>query len=263
MKLIKFSLVPLLVSTFFLSGCGANAEGILLKEKLVWVTGFDNDEDFYKPCMVISGQYLGSVIPSLANYNSFTCSESKSDIKSVISYLNNVRIVKDGKRIEPGAGNRTLTIVTPTKMSGPQDYDYYTFSATSGVTVLYGEEYSLTQDFPRFTDAKPYGYSFMKTALLMFEMSVRDLKEDTDTTRYFPYLNQLEKMIFKPLDDIGFGDEINDYNRYKIQNSLGFIIFENEKVFRVSPKDGTGGTYEIVNYKEVNFSSLRNGPVEG
>lgn len=236
-----------------------------LKDRLSWISLLNvmNEDSFLKPCMVIIGNYLGSVVPALDRFNSFTYSESQEDIERVMSYLNSAYIIRDGKAPRDGVGKITLTIATPTMQSGPQDYDYYTINSFDGLVLLNGEYCSLSESFPTLSHEKPYGNSFMITALFD-DLKVVDMEDgEKDVTDTFLYLRFLEKMVFEYLGNFEFPAEINEFNRYKLQNSLGYIIFESESVFRLQTNNGHSGVYRIVNAKEANFYNLKYGPVEG
>lgn len=117
---------------------------------------------------------------------------------------------------------------------------------------MVGDEYATVNvSLPSF--GLPYGNSFMSHAL--FGMKVTNMSSGSDATSDFANLNQLKDMIFIDLGEVEFPEESNSYNIYKIENSLGYIIFESSTIFHVHTEDGKYGAYQIVN--GVSFDQLR------
>ena len=117
---------------------------------------------------------------------------------------------------------------------------------------MVGDEYATVNvSLPSF--GLPYGNSFMSHAL--FGMKATDMSSGSDATSDFANLNRLKDMIFIDLGEAEFPEESNSYNIYKIENSLGYIIFESSTVFHVHTEDGKYAAYQVVN--GISFDQLR------
>ena len=117
---------------------------------------------------------------------------------------------------------------------------------------MVGDEYAAVNvSLPSF--GLPYGNSFMSHAL--FGMKATDMSSGSDATSDFANLNRLKDMIFIDLGEAEFPEESNSYNIYKIENSLGYIIFESSTVFHVHTEDGKYAAYQVVN--GISFDQLR------
>ena len=226
-----------------------------LRDKLTWVSKLEQLE----PCMVIKGSYLGSVTPSLDYFNTFTYSENEDDINAIISFINHARVLPTNEWLTPGAGTIEYRIATLSTEDGPQKYDYYSFMVSNDLFFFNGERYKFDRPIPSFEYEEPYGNSFMEGAI-MNHIQVIDMEKEKDVTGSFKGLDYLSKMIFVEVNVISFPAIITDINRYKIQNELGFIIFEAKDIFYLQTPHKTG-TYQIVNSDEYNFNIIKNGPI--
>ena len=179
-----------------------------------------------------------------------------------MSFLYNTYVTRVDYSPREGVGMRTLTIVAPTRWSGPQDYDYYTITTCDGLLVINDEYYSLSiGGLPRLTYGQEYGKSFLSQALSGL-MVIDTLDNDKDVTANFRLLNNISRMVFTEIKDNSVLSGTNLYNRYKFQNELGYIVFEDYDVFVLHTNSGKSGTYRIVNSDTYNFGTLRD-PIEG
>ena len=233
-----------------------------LRDKIYFINELYNSGTFYSPVSVILGQYLGNVSPTFEMFNTFRYSENEVDIRLAMSFLYNTYVTRVNYSPREGIGKRTLTIVTPTRWSGPQDYDYYTITTCDGLLVINDEYYSLSiGGLPRLTYGQEYGKSFLSQALSGL-MVIDTLDNDKDVTANFHLLNNISRMVFTEIKDNSVLSETNLYNRYKFQNELGYIVFEDYDVFALHTNSGKSGTYRIVNSDTYNFGTLRD-PIEG
>ena len=215
-------------------------ESIDLKDCYPWIKDL-KEEDI---TMVISGITHGSISPRLDILDEYYYSVATSEFHRVYQYLNTTKILFNNPDLRDGTGSKSLTIV-----AGEQTY---TISTNADGWLMVGDEYATVNvSLPSF--GLSYGNSFMSHAL--FGMKVIDMSSGSDATSGFANLNRLKDMIFIDLGEVGFPAESNSYNVYKIENSLGYIIFESSTVFRVHTADGKYGAYQIVN--GVSFDQLR------
>lgn len=215
-------------------------ESIDLKDYYPWIKDL-KEEDI---TMVISGITRGSIMPRLDIFDEYYYSVGASDFHGVYQYLNTTKILFNNPDLRDGTGSKSLAIVT-----GEQTY---TINTNADGWLMVGDEYATVNvSLPSF--GLPYGNSFMSHAL--FGMKVTNMSSGSDATSDFANLNQLKDVIFIDLGEVEFPEEGNSYNIYKIENSLGYIIFESSTVFHVHTVDGNYGACQIVN--GVSFDQLR------
>ena len=215
-------------------------ESIDLKDYYSWIKDL-KEEDI---TMVISGITHGSISPRLDIFDEYYYSVAASDFHRVYQYLNSTKLLFNNPDLGSGTGTKSLTIVT--------NEQKYTINTNVDGWLMVSDEYATVNvSLPSF--GLPYGNSFMSHAL--FGMKVVDMSSGSDATSDFANLNQMKDMIFIDLGDVDFPEEINSFNIYKIENSLGYIIFESSTIFHVHTEDGKYAAYKIVN--GVSFDQLR------
>ena len=201
---------------------------------------------YLEPDDIISATYSKSAVgnPSFSKFNEyFTASEE--ELTDLYNYLKNNTVKATDYRIPPGAQATSITLTTKSNKT-------YYISAYSN--RLYGkapvESYLLNKPLPMFSTLM--GYSFDTNSLI--NLKVNDLTNSEDATAKFD-LNNLSKMVFEPLEGVDFYASINEYNKYKFENSCGYFIFQDEKVLSISDNATSSyHHYQIVN--DFGFSSI-------
>jgi len=215
-------------------------ESIDLKDYYSWIKDL-KEEDI---TMVISGITHGSINPRLDILDEYYYSVAASEFQRVYQYLNSAKILFNNPDLRDGTGTKSLTIVT-------NEQKYTINTNVDGWLSINGEYATVNTSLPSF--GLPYGNSFMWHALL--GMEVVDMSSGNIVTNDFKNISSMRDMIFEDLGDVLFPEVVNSYNIYKIENSLGYIVFESPTDFYVYTADGKYNAYRIVN--EITFDYLR------
>ena len=199
-----------------------------------WIKYLDEDEiqlaTYDDPCVGI---------PSLGNFDK-TYSASKEEIHDLYNFLNTTHVEKvDYHPVEPGTVYNSIYIET---IYG----DEYTIRANNRyIDVSSDNEFSyrLTNPLPTFENLK--GNALNNIAANGFVVT-DVLDNNKDVTENF-YLNRLPLMSFVLLEDAIFSGEINDFNRYRFENSWGKIVFQSSTCFVIQDNNMGSFTCKIIN----------------
>lgn len=169
----------------------------------------------------------------------------ENEVKDLYFYLTNSTVAFSDEQIP--LGSETITINVKTKNNQTHSLTSYGDYLPGGALVT---SLKLEEPFPTFSTF--IGYSFNSFSLI--NIKVNNILNDDNVTNSFA-LENIEKMVFKKIEGVGFSASINAYNKYKFFNDMGFFIFQNQKTLSVFDDAAqTTSTYEIVN--EYDFSSL-------
>lgn len=199
-----------------------------------WIKYLDEDEiklaTYYDP-------WVGT--PFLGNFNR-TYSASKEEIHELYQFLNNTYVEKvDYHPVEPGTVYNSIHIESTFG-------DEYTIRANNRYINVSGDSgfsYRLSNPLPTFESLKGNSLNDIATN----DFVVTDMLDNNkDVTESF-YLNRLPLMSFVLLEDVGFSSEINDFNRYRFENSWGSLIFQTSTCFVINDNEMGSFTCEIIN----------------
>ena len=201
---------------------------------------------YLEPGDIISATYKKNTVgnPSFSKFNEYYTADEE-ELTGLYNYLKNNTVKATDYRIPPGAQATSITLTTKSNKT-------YYISAYSN--RLYGkapvESYLLKEPLPKFSTL--IGYSFDANSLI--NLKATDITKNEDSTAKFD-LNNLSKMVFKPLEGVEFATVMNEYNQYKFENSCGYFIFQDEKILSISDSINSSlQHYEIVN--DFGFSSI-------
>lgn len=206
-----------------------------LKDEYTWIKDL-KEENITR---VISGRTTGSICPSLNRFNRYYYSDETSEIHRVFEYLNNTKIVFDYPNGADGVGQDSLIIETLNLITNKKEQ--HGIGTILNVLVVDGKNASLSKALPKMSES--YGDRFMYLAVIDMQVEGAD---GSDYSELFPGLYKLSSLFFQKVDNPSFSNESNEYNKYKIKNELGTIVFESETEFRVCPEEGEEAAYRIV-----------------
>ena len=204
-----------------------------------WIYYLEDDD-------IVSATSIKSAIgnPSFNKFNEHYTA-NKEELTNLYSYLKNKTVEATDYPITPGS--QTISISLTTKANK-------TYTITAHDNRLNGnalaESYLLNEPLPEFSTLN--GYSFDSNSLM--NLKVTNLLNGEDATSNFTP-RCLNDMVFKPLEGVGLGAVMNEYNKYKFETICGYFIFQSEKVLSISDNEsGSYLNYQIVS--DFSFSSI-------
>ena len=209
-----------------------STEAIPLGEIYDWIY-------YLEPGDIVSATYKKNTVgnPSFSKFNEYYTA-NEEELTGLYHYLKNNTVKATDYRIPPGAQQTSITLKTKNNK---------TYGIGASANRLNGnafaESYLLKEPLPEFSTLM--GYSFDTNSL--YNLKVTDLMNGEDVTKDFD-LNNLDKMIFEQKEGVVFYGEMNEFNKYKFENSCGCFIFESQKYLTIQDTNAqSSDTYEIVN----------------
>lgn len=191
---------------------------------------------------VLSTDHVGSTAPNLMHFNTYYSSEAQEDFTKVINYLNRVEVVFDNPEPRYGIGSKSLTVTLNRAVPGAWDtYESYSVNALDNCIVVDGVFASLSEPLPTFSHF--YGYSFSNQSLFL----LKAYENEQDVTSSFPYLSNLNYMLFEPLRDGTTSNGTNEFNKYTFSNPQGTIVFQSETDFVITTEHDGSARFSIIN----------------